>query len=33
MIVYGVCAGYHPYFGDIAFITKDMAILLEIQRG
>ena len=23
MIVYGVCAGTHPEFGNIAFITED----------
>ena len=30
MIVYGVCAGYHPYFGDIAFITEDMGSKVQL---
>ena len=30
MIVYGVCAGRHPHFGDIAFITEDKGSKVQL---
>ena len=30
MIVYGVCAGKHPDFGDIAFITEDKGSRVQL---